>query len=105
MMCLKRIRACMRCACSSPKATFDAVITDYAMPGMNGLELAHKVHARNPELRVILATGYAELPTNAPVDFPRLSKPYTQEELVGSPGAGVQIATNAPAHVPRSEAG
>jgi len=63
------------------EGTFDAVVTDYAMPGMNGLELALKLQARDPEVRVILATGYAELPTNAPVDFPRLSKPYTQEEL------------------------
>jgi len=60
---------------------FDALITDYAMPGMNGLELALKVHARHPDLRVILATGYAELPTDSPVDFPRLAKPYTQQEL------------------------
>lgn len=60
---------------------FDAVITDYAMPGMNGLELATKVHARNPDVRIILATGYAELPTDSPVDFPRLAKPYTQEDL------------------------
>ena len=51
------------------------------MPGMNGLELAMKVHARNPEVRIILATGYAELPTNSAVDFPRLAKPYTQDEL------------------------
>jgi PAS domain S-box-containing protein len=63
------------------EGTFDAVVTDYAMPGMNGLELALKLQARDPQVRVILATGYAELPTNAPVDFPRLSKPYTQEEL------------------------
>ena len=63
------------------EGTFDAVITDYAMPGMNGLEMALKLQARDPDVRIILATGYAELPTNAPVDFPRLSKPYTQEEL------------------------
>jgi len=65
------------------EGTFDVVVTD-AMPGMNGLELALKLQARDPEVRVILATGYAELPTNAPVDFPRLSKPYTQEELAAA---------------------
>jgi PAS domain S-box-containing protein len=63
------------------EGTFDVVITDYAMPGMNGLELAMKVRARDPDTQVILATGYAELPTNSSVDFPRLAKPYTQEEL------------------------
>ena len=63
------------------ESAFDALITDYAMPGMNGLELAMKVSATHPRTRVILATGYAELPTNSVVDFPRLSKPYTQQEL------------------------
>ena len=63
------------------ESAFDALITDYAMPGMNGLELAIKVSATHPQTRVILATGYAELPTNSVVDFPRLSKPYTQQEL------------------------
>ena len=63
------------------ESAFDALITDYAMPGMNGLELAMKVSATHPQTRVILATGYAELPTNSVVDFPRLSKPYTQQEL------------------------
>jgi CheY-like chemotaxis protein len=60
---------------------FEVVVTDYAMPGMNGLDFAAKAKSKFPELLIILATGYAELPTNAEVDFPRLSKPYTQEQL------------------------
>jgi CheY-like chemotaxis protein len=60
---------------------FDAVVTDYAMPAMNGLELATRIRQRTPGLPVILATGYAELPTNAAIAFPRLAKPYTQEQL------------------------
>ena len=63
------------------EGTFDAVITDYAMPGMNGLELATKITTEHPQMLVILATGYAELPTEASIAFPRLSKPYTQEQL------------------------
>ena len=63
------------------EGTFDAVITDYAMPGMNGLELATKINSKHPQMLVILATGYAELPTELSLAFPRLSKPYTQEQL------------------------
>jgi len=37
---------------------FDLVITDLAMPGMTGLELAEQIHAASPELPVILMTGY-----------------------------------------------
>jgi CheY-like chemotaxis protein len=60
---------------------FDAVITDYAMPGMTGLDLATKIKEVRPQLPVIIATGYAELPSQAPLGFPRLSKPYSQEQL------------------------
>jgi PAS domain S-box-containing protein len=60
---------------------FDAVVTDYAMPTMNGLELAARIRQRTPGLPIILATGYAELPSNTTTGFPRLAKPYTQEQL------------------------
>jgi len=59
----------------------DVMITDYAMPGMNGLDLARRIRATRPMLPIILATGYAELPPHATLGFPRLGKPYTQDEL------------------------
>ena len=62
-------------------AQFDVMITDYAMPGMTGLDLAIKVKQIKPELPIVLATGYAELPPHASIGFPRLDKPYTQEQL------------------------
>ena len=37
---------------------FDILVTDYRMEGMNGLELARKVHQKNPAIPVILVTGY-----------------------------------------------
>ena len=60
---------------------FDLLVTDYAMPGMTGLDLATKVRKLRPRLPIIIATGYAELPSNAPGGFLRLDKPYTQEQL------------------------
>jgi CheY-like chemotaxis protein len=60
---------------------FDVVITDYAMPGMNGLDLATKIRQLKPKFAVILATGYAELPMQNAFEFPRLAKPYSQAEL------------------------
>jgi PAS domain S-box-containing protein len=37
---------------------FDAVVTDYNMPGLNGIELARALQATVPRLPVLLSTGF-----------------------------------------------
>ena len=59
----------------------DALITDYAMPGMTGVELANKARELHPDLPILLATGYADLPSGTTTDLPRLAKPYQQADL------------------------
>jgi PAS domain S-box-containing protein len=59
----------------------DVLITDQAMPVMTGLQLIEILRARRPELPVILATGYAELPQGVSASIGRLSKPFTQRAL------------------------
>ena len=61
----------------------DLVLTDYAMPGMNGADLAMRIRKTHPDLPVLLATGYADLPDGLTIDLPRLGKPYTQSQLAG----------------------
>ncbi|MEJ0015053.1 MAG: hypothetical protein WDN25_00535 [Acetobacteraceae bacterium] len=48
---------------------------------MTGSELARQIRQHWPDLPIILATGYAELPNGEDPGLPRLSKPYLQEEL------------------------
>jgi two-component system response regulator (stage 0 sporulation protein F) len=38
--------------------TFDVVVTDYLMGGMDGLQLMEIIHSINPETRVIMLTAY-----------------------------------------------
>jgi len=59
----------------------DLMITDYSMPRMTGAELAKSARELRPDLPILLATGYAELPPGADIDLPRLGKPYEQEQL------------------------
>lgn len=40
------------------KEKFDILVTDFRMEGMNGLELARQIHAKNPQVPVIIVTGY-----------------------------------------------
>ena len=58
----------------------DLVITDQAMPQMTGVELAEEIMTQRPKLPIILATGYAELPSN-PRHLPILSKPFLEDAL------------------------
>ena len=47
-----------------PKA-FDLVISDLTMPKMTGIELARTIHDMNPDLPIILMTGYGKEIENA----------------------------------------
>jgi len=38
----------------------DLLITDYLLPGINGVELMHKMRVRNPEARVVLISGVSD---------------------------------------------
>ena len=37
---------------------FDVLVTDFRMDGLNGLELAQKLHQTHPQLPVIVITGF-----------------------------------------------
>jgi signal transduction histidine kinase len=62
----------------------DVVVSDEAMPGMRGTQLAAEIRASWPDLPVILATGYAELPKHSGLKLPLLRKPYAQEDLAAA---------------------
>lgn len=75
-------------------ATLDLLITDEAMPQMTGLQLAKTVRAERPDLPIILATGYAEVPRDS--TLPKLSKPFFQEDLVRAVASAVRQAAARP---------
>jgi len=41
------------------KKSFDAIVMDFQMPGMDGMEALKSIKNKNPELQIILLTGYA----------------------------------------------
>ena len=44
----------------SSRQKIDLLVSDYMLPGMSGVELMHKVRARNPEANVIFITGMTQ---------------------------------------------
>ncbi len=59
----------------------DLVVTDYAMPDMTGLQLAAALPV---EQRVLIVSGFAEIPADAFATRPRLTKPFRDEQLAGA---------------------
>jgi CheY-like chemotaxis protein len=59
----------------------DLLITDYAMPRMTGVQLAKAAKEIRPDLAILLATGYADLPAGTDIKLPRISKPYLLPQL------------------------
>jgi CheY-like chemotaxis protein len=63
----------------------DLLLTDFSMPEMNGVALAHEARKRRPRLPVVVLTGYASEAADAvgEADFTLLRKPIDSDALIG----------------------
>jgi len=75
---------------------FDILVTDFRMEGMNGLELARQIHETEPNIPVIIVTGYGHVDGGKDVDaclpkeqmFPALIEKIKSYLGDAKPGAG-----------------
>ena len=72
----------------------DLLVSDLVLPGVGGLELARRVSALDPALRVLLISGYAGQATAAAARVAFLEKPFSAasfraavRELLAAPGS------------------
>ncbi|MBO7097561.1 MAG: response regulator [Alphaproteobacteria bacterium] len=67
------------------EGSFDLLITDMVMPGMSGTELATLIKQRQPNIKIIIASGYSEemaiKELSGNEDFTFLAKPYSLGDL------------------------
>jgi two-component system cell cycle sensor histidine kinase/response regulator CckA len=81
---------------SSPDA-FDALITDFQMPRLTGVELAKKIHSSRPSLPVFVVSGFTGDLTskkargegitgfiNKPIELPELAKALANALALGT---------------------
>jgi two-component system cell cycle response regulator CpdR len=66
--------------------TFDLLLTDIVMPGMDGIELAKRAAEMNAALKIMFITGFAAVAlhpaSGAPKQAKVLSKPFHLREIV-----------------------
>jgi DNA-binding NtrC family response regulator len=60
--------------------SFAVLVTDLALPEINGEELIERARKLNPKLRAIVTSGYAHRARGAQVEF--LQKPFSPKALV-----------------------
>ena len=79
----------------SHAASVDILLVDYAMPGMNGAELARRVRARRPTLPILFVTGFADRTAFKDIsDKQIIRKPISTEELTAKVRAALaNVAT------------
>jgi signal transduction histidine kinase/CheY-like chemotaxis protein len=59
----------------------DVLVTDYLMPGMNGVQLAHQVRTLAPHAATLLISGYSTIAEGPGSELARLAKPFRQADL------------------------
>lgn len=69
------------------RGDYDLLLADVVMPGMDGIELARRVTARQPGIRIMFITGFAAVALQDDdfmSDGPKvLAKPFHLRHLIG----------------------
>jgi CheY-like chemotaxis protein len=64
---------------------FQMIVTDQSMPGLSGADFAHRIHTINPNLPIVIVSGYATALTAQQLAKagvrPVLQKPHSEDEL------------------------
>jgi CheY-like chemotaxis protein len=79
------------------ESQIDLVLLDFAMPGMNGMEVARQVQSKHPTLPILFITGYADKTALESVGDDRIiKKPFVGDELANKISAALALVIKQP---------
>jgi two-component system, cell cycle response regulator CpdR len=68
------------------RSSYDLMLTDIVMPGLDGIELARRAAELDPAMKIVFITGFAAVALSqtaaAPAKAKVLSKPFHLKDLV-----------------------
>ena len=67
---------------SSYHSKVDLVLTDVVLPGMNGVELANRIRALDPTVKIVLMSGSVPDDIKVPPELQLLTKPFLPTQLI-----------------------
>ncbi|WP_296716088.1 response regulator [Erythrobacter sp.] len=82
-------------AITEPDASFDIVVSDVVMPGMDGPAMVRAIRAKLPEMPVLFMSGYAEEQLRRDIDIPDMhfiAKPFSVASIGDKVGAVLRHA-------------
>lgn len=83
-------------------AHVDLALLDFAMPGMNGAEVAREIRIRRPNIPILFATGYADAAIKADLSEDQiLQKPFDDHQLAMKLAAALHRLSEADGRVVR----
>ncbi|HET6336751.1 MAG TPA: response regulator, partial [Polyangiales bacterium] len=83
-----------------PETQIDMLISDVVMPDMSGIDLAAELRATQPDLRVLLMSGYSGLAMTRhgelQSDIPFLEKPFNPDTVARKVSEVLEHASSLP---------
>ncbi len=63
------------------RESYSLVVTDVVMAGMDGIDLAQAIRKKQPNMPIVLVTGYSKVPPSVGEEFVLVRKPYHLNDL------------------------
>src|SRR5208337_2108436 len=75
---------------------YSLVVSDIVMAGMDGIDLAREIRKRQPDMPIVLVTGYSRIPASVGQEFVLVRKPYQLPELGRAVSEAIAAASRPP---------
>jgi PAS domain S-box-containing protein len=72
---------------------YSLVVTDVVMAGMDGIDLAQAIRKKQPDMPIVLVTGYSKVPPSVGEEFVLVRKPYQLEDLSRAVSTAIAAAS------------